>query len=97
MKPPCCILGQGPGKRRLSMSKKLKGVAAAPGIAIAPIVQFHSDLDFIPTYKVPDREVPREIARLAGLKSPAPWLCHWVVTYAPAQMPARLPLFASKA
>lgn len=48
------------------MSKKLKGVAAAPGIAIAPIVQFHSDLDFIPTYKVAAGDVPREIERLDG-------------------------------
>jgi len=48
------------------MSKKLKGVAAAPGIAIAPIVQFHSDLDFIPTYKVAAGDVPQEIARLDG-------------------------------
>jgi hypothetical protein len=34
------------------MSRKLKGIAAAPGVAIAPIVHFHTTLDHIPTYKV---------------------------------------------
>lgn len=46
------------------MSKKLRGLAAAPGIAIAQIVHFHSDLDFIPTYKISEKQVPREVARL---------------------------------
>ena len=46
------------------MSRNLKGVAAAPGIAIAPIVHFHSDLDFIPIYKIEPGEVGEEIARL---------------------------------
>lgn len=46
------------------MSRKLKGIAAAPGIAIAPIVHFHSDLSFIPTYKVQDSEIHTEIRRL---------------------------------
>ena len=34
------------------MSRKLKGIAAAPGVAIAPIVHFHTTLDHIPTFKV---------------------------------------------
>jgi phosphotransferase system enzyme I (PtsI) len=34
------------------MSRKLKGIAAAPGIAIAPLVHFHGTLDSIPTWKV---------------------------------------------
>ncbi|MCA8952209.1 MAG: phosphoenolpyruvate--protein phosphotransferase [Planctomycetes bacterium] len=34
------------------MVRKLKGIAAAPGVAIAPIVQFHSTLDQIPTFKL---------------------------------------------
>ena len=46
------------------MSRKLKGIAAAPGIAIAPIVQFHSDLDFIPTYKIAEDQVHTEVERL---------------------------------
>jgi phosphotransferase system enzyme I (PtsI) len=46
------------------MSRKLKGVAAAPGIAIAPMVRFHGDMDFIPTRQVPPDGVPGEVARL---------------------------------
>lgn len=46
------------------MSRKLKGVAAAPGIAIAPIVHFHSDLDFIPTRQIAPEQVPAELRRL---------------------------------
>lgn len=46
------------------MSRKLKGVAVAPGIAIAPIVQFHTDLDFIPTYKVEEKGIAKETSRL---------------------------------
>jgi len=46
------------------MARKLRGVAAAPGIAIAPIVQFHSDLDFIPAYKVAETDTHREVRRL---------------------------------
>ena len=34
------------------MSLKLKGISAAPGIAIAPIVHFHTDLDLIPTREI---------------------------------------------
>jgi len=45
------------------MARKLKGVAAAPGIAIAPIVHFHSDLDLIPTHRVDESEVADEIRR----------------------------------
>lgn len=46
------------------MSRKLKGTAAAPGIAIAPLVHFHSDLDFIPTWQVDDADIPSEKSRL---------------------------------
>src|SRR5215831_15759461 len=34
------------------MSRKLKGTAAAPGVAIAPLVHFHGTLDHIPVWKV---------------------------------------------
>jgi phosphoenolpyruvate-protein phosphotransferase (PTS system enzyme I) len=46
------------------MSRKLKGIAAAPGIAIAPLVHFHSTLDYIPTWKVQPEEVAAEVRRL---------------------------------
>lgn len=46
------------------MSRKLKGIAAAPGIAIAPLVHFHSTLDYIPTWKVEPDDVPGEVRRL---------------------------------
>ncbi len=47
------------------MSQELKGVAVAPGIAIAPIVHFHTDFDFIPTRKLErDEDVGLEILRL---------------------------------
>ncbi len=46
------------------MSRKIKGVAAAPGIAIAPIVQFHADLDFIPSYSVLEDQTRSEVKRL---------------------------------
>ena len=46
------------------MSRKLKGTAAAPGIVIAPLVHFHSDLDFIPTWQVDSKDIPSEKARL---------------------------------
>lgn len=46
------------------MSTKLKGVAAAPGIAIAPLVHFHGDLDFIPTRSISPSAVEAEKARL---------------------------------
>lgn len=45
------------------MSRKLKGTAAAPGIAIAPLVHFHSTLDYIPTWRVTAEEAPREKQR----------------------------------
>lgn len=47
------------------MSRKLKGIAAAPGVAIAPIVHFHATLDHIPTWKVGDGDVDAEKARLS--------------------------------
>ena len=46
------------------MTRVLKGIAAAPGIAIAPMVHFHSDLDFISTRKISPDEIPDEIQRL---------------------------------
>lgn len=46
------------------MTRRLKGVPAAPGIAIAPLVHFHLDLDFIPTRSIGPDEVPKEVARL---------------------------------
>ena len=46
------------------MSRKLKGIAAAPGIAIAPLVQFHGTLDSIPTWKVPPEGADAEGRRL---------------------------------
>ena len=42
------------------MGRKLKGIAAAPGIAIAPVVHFHTTLDQIPTRKVADDELDAE-------------------------------------
>ncbi len=46
------------------MSRKLKGASAAPGIAIAPIVHFHTNLDLIPTRTITDDEVKEECDRL---------------------------------
>jgi phosphotransferase system enzyme I (PtsI) len=46
------------------MSRKLKGIAAAPGIAIAPLVHFHGTLDSIPTWKVAPEGVASEGRRL---------------------------------
>ncbi len=48
------------------MARKLKGIAAAPGVAIAPVVQFHTTLDHIPTWKVPPEAVAVEKGRLSG-------------------------------
>jgi len=48
------------------MARKLKGIAAAPGIAIAPVVHFHTTLDQIPTWKVADDRVDAEKGRLTG-------------------------------
>ena len=48
------------------MGRKLKGIAAAPGIAIAPVVHFHTTLDQIPTRKVADDELDAEKGRLVG-------------------------------
>ncbi len=46
------------------MSRKLKGASAAPGIAIAPIVHFHTNLDLIPTRTITEDEVKEECDRL---------------------------------
>lgn len=47
------------------MNRELKGVAAAPGVAIARIVHFHTDFDFIPSRRLEhDEEVQPEIKRL---------------------------------
>ncbi|HLQ38262.1 MAG TPA: phosphoenolpyruvate--protein phosphotransferase [Planctomycetota bacterium] len=48
------------------MSRKLKGIAAAPGIAIAPLVHFHSTLDYIPTWKVAPEGLERERRRFGA-------------------------------
>lgn len=54
------------------MSRKLKGIAAAPGIAIAPIVQFHASLDQIPAWEVEPAAIAGERLRLsAALQSVA--------------------------
>lgn len=45
------------------MARKLKGIAAAPGVAIAPIVHFHAALDHIPTWKVAADGVAGELTR----------------------------------
>ena len=47
-----------------TMSLKLKGIAAAPGIAIAPLVRFHSDMDYVPTRSVADEDLESERTRL---------------------------------
>lgn len=46
------------------MAQRLKGVSAANGIAIAPLVHFHADLDFIPVRTLEPAEVVGEVARL---------------------------------
>ncbi|MEO6593863.1 MAG: phosphoenolpyruvate--protein phosphotransferase, partial [Planctomycetota bacterium] len=48
------------------MARKLKGIAAAPGVAIAPVVHFHTTLDHIPMWKVADDGVEAEKGRLSG-------------------------------
>jgi phosphotransferase system enzyme I (PtsI) len=48
------------------MTRRLKGIAAAPGIAIAPVVHFHTTLDQIPTRRVAVEEQDAEKARLTG-------------------------------
>lgn len=48
------------------MGRKLKGIAAAPGIAIAPVVHFHTTLDQIPTRKVEQNQLATEKGRLSG-------------------------------
>lgn len=47
------------------MARKLKGIAAAPGIAIAPVVHFHATLDHIPTWKITPDGVEGERLRLS--------------------------------
>ncbi|MBL9077698.1 MAG: phosphoenolpyruvate--protein phosphotransferase [Planctomycetes bacterium] len=48
------------------MARKLKGIAAAPGVAIAPVVHFHPTLDHIPTWKVGPDAVEGERQRFAS-------------------------------
>lgn len=48
------------------MARKLKGIAAAPGIAIARVVHFHTTLDQIPTWKVADDCIDAEKGRMSG-------------------------------
>jgi phosphotransferase system enzyme I (PtsI) len=47
------------------MGLRLKGVAAANGIAIAPLVHFHGDLTFIPMRNLVPEEIAGEKDRLA--------------------------------
>lgn len=47
------------------MGLRLKGVAAANGIAIAPLVHFHGDLTFIPMRSLAPEEIAGEKDRLA--------------------------------
>ncbi len=46
------------------MALKFKGVAAAHGVAIAPLVHFHGDLGFIPQRTIGEDEIPAEKSRL---------------------------------
>ncbi len=46
------------------MPLKLKGTAAAPGIAIAPLVHFHGTLDQIPSWQVAPEALAGEVRRL---------------------------------
>jgi phosphotransferase system enzyme I (PtsI) len=48
------------------MSRRLKGIAAARGVAIAPVVHFHATLDHIPTWQVEDGDIAGERARLSA-------------------------------
>lgn len=48
------------------MRVQLKGVAAASGIAIAPLVHFHGDLQFIPRREIGPEQIDAEIERLRG-------------------------------
>lgn len=48
------------------MARRLKGIAAARGVAIAPIVHFHATLDHIPTWKVGDDALDGERLRLSA-------------------------------
>ena len=46
------------------MSRELQGVSVANGMAIAPIVHFHTDFDYIPARRIDAAAVPAEVARL---------------------------------
>ncbi|MEO0479439.1 MAG: phosphoenolpyruvate--protein phosphotransferase [Planctomycetota bacterium] len=48
------------------MRVKLKGVAAASGIAIARLVHFHGDLEFIPKREIGPEQIEAEHERLQG-------------------------------
>ncbi len=47
------------------MARRLKGIAAARGVAIAPIVHFHATLDHIPTWRVDAGGIALERVRLS--------------------------------
>jgi phosphotransferase system enzyme I (PtsI) len=48
------------------MSRELKGIAAAPGLAIAPLVHFHTDFDFVPSRRIEgEAELHNELVRVA--------------------------------
>ncbi len=46
------------------MSQSFKGVAAAPGIGIAPLVHFHGGLTYIPHWTIEKDDIPNEQGRL---------------------------------
>lgn len=48
------------------MARKLKGIAAARGVAIAPIVHFHPTLEHIPTWKVAEAAIDAERSRFTN-------------------------------
>jgi phosphotransferase system enzyme I (PtsI) len=50
------------------MARKLKGIAAAPGVAIAPVVHFHPTLDHIPTWCVGPGDVEGERRNLQTIQ-----------------------------
>ncbi len=48
----------------MAQMRSVKGVAGAPGLALGPVHVVHTTPNVVPTWSVPEEEVPREIARL---------------------------------
>lgn len=48
----------------MAQMRIVKGVAVAPGLALGPVHVVHTTPNVVPTWSVPEDEVPREIARL---------------------------------